>query len=197
LIVAVSVLAADHVAKLGAAWLEPSAYTNNPAPMVYDGAPLVPIVALLIPSRVTAVLLGLFLGGGASNVADVYLWPGGVPDFIPVGDWVANPADFAIFGGVSALMAWPVWKLFQIARRQYPERPGRAEEGGHGRERFSTPTFRQEAFAHEQREGSAAPIARRDDRGLNRLTDPSDKGCRSPVVSPRPPLPVPTPTDCG
>jgi hypothetical protein len=145
LIVAVSVLAADHAAKLGAAWLEPSAYMHNAAPMVYDWALLVPTVALLIPARVTAALLGLFLGGGASNVADVYLWPGGVPDFIPVGDWVANPADFAIFGGLSALMAWPVWKLFQIARRQYPERPGGADEGGRGRESFPTPTFRQEA----------------------------------------------------
>jgi Signal peptidase (SPase) II len=145
LIVAISVLAVDHAAKLGAAWLEPSAYMHNSAPMVYDWALLVPTIALLIPSRVTAVLLGLFLGGGASNVADVYLWPGGVPDFIPVGDWVSNPADFAIFGGVAALMAWPVWKLFQIARRQYPERPGRAEEEGYdGRERFPTPTFRQD-----------------------------------------------------
>jgi hypothetical protein len=122
LLVAIAVTAADHAAKLAAAWLEPAAYMHNPAPMVYDWAMLVPAVALLLPSRVTAVLLGLYLGGSASNVADVYLWPGGVPDFIPVGDWVANPADFAIFGGVGALMAWPVWKLFQIARRQYPER---------------------------------------------------------------------------
>ena len=123
MIVAIAVLVADHAAKLGAAWLEPAVFMHNPAPMVYDWAPLVPLVALLVPSRVTAVLLGLFLGGSASNVADVYLWPGGVPDFIPVGDWVANPADFAIYGAVVALMAWPVCKLFQIARRQYPERP--------------------------------------------------------------------------
>jgi Signal peptidase (SPase) II len=160
LVVAVSVLAADHAAKLGAAWLEPSAYMHNPSPMVYDWAILVPTVALLIPSRVTAVLLGLFLGGGASNVADVYLWPGGVPDFIPVGDWVANPADFAIFGGVLALLAWPVWKLFQIARRQYPERPGRAQAGGNdGRAGFPTPTFRPEALPMGSQEEAGHPQA--------------------------------------
>lgn len=159
MIVAVSVLAADHAAKLGAAWLEPSAYMHNPSPMVYDWAILVPTVVLLIPSRVTAVLLGLFLGGGASNVADVYLWPGGVPDFIPVGDWVANPADFAIYGAVLALMGWPVWKLFEIARRQYPERPGRAEAVGHGRERLPTPPFRQEALVMSSQEEAEHPQA--------------------------------------
>jgi Signal peptidase (SPase) II len=65
-------------------------------------------------------LFALVLGGTASNVIDVYLWPGGVPDFIPMGDWVWNPADFAIYGAILALMAWPVWKLFRIARRHYP-----------------------------------------------------------------------------
>jgi hypothetical protein len=132
-LVAVAVVAVDHLAKFGAAWLEPAGYLQNPEPMVYDWAMLVPLVALLVPVRLTAALLGLFLGGSGSNVADVYLWPGGVPDFIPVGDWLINPADVAIFSGISALMAWPVWKLFQIARRQYPERPSSSAEAGQER----------------------------------------------------------------
>lgn len=36
-----------------------------------------------------------------------------------------NPADFAIYGAGFALgfavVGWPTWKLFRIARRRYPE----------------------------------------------------------------------------
>lgn len=121
-VAALVVLVGDHAAKLGAAWAEPSPYLHNPAPIAYEWAMLVPALALLVPSRETAVLFGLLLGGGVSNATDVYLWPGGVPDFLPVGQWVANPADVVIFASAIALMAWPLWKLFQIARREYPER---------------------------------------------------------------------------
>ena len=121
LLIALAVLALDHAAKLGAAWLEPASYMHNPAPMEYAWVMLVPALALLFPSRVAAGLFAVVLGGAASNIVDVYAWPGGVPDFIPMGDWVWNPADFAIYGGWFALLGWPVWKLFRIARRKYPE----------------------------------------------------------------------------
>jgi hypothetical protein len=120
--IALAVVLVDHVAKLGAAWVEPEYYMHNPAPMDYDWVMLVPFLALLFPSRVVAGLFAVLLGGAVSNVIDVYLWPGGVPDFIPMGDWIWNPADFAIYGATFALMGWPVWKLFQVARRKYPER---------------------------------------------------------------------------
>jgi hypothetical protein len=121
-VVAGGVIVVDHAAKLGAAWIEPADYVHNPTPMDYDPVLLIPAVALLFPSRVAAVLFGAWLGGGASNVIDVYLWPGGVPDFIPLGDWIWNPADFAIYGAGVALVYAPVWGLFRIARRRYPER---------------------------------------------------------------------------
>lgn len=121
LLIALAVLALDHAAKLGAAWLEPANYMHNPAPMQYLWVMLLPALALLFPSRVMAALFAVWLGGSASNVIDIYVWPGGVPDFIPMGDWVWNPADFAIYGGAFALLGWPVWKLFRIARRKYPE----------------------------------------------------------------------------
>jgi hypothetical protein len=121
LLIALAVVLVDHAAKLGAAWLEPDYYMHNPAPMDYDWVMLVPLLALLFRSRIAAALFALMLGGAASNAIDVYLWPGGVPDFIPLGDWIYNPADFAIYGGTFALMGWPVWVLFRIARRKYPE----------------------------------------------------------------------------
>ena len=121
LLVALTVIVLDHAAKLGAAWLEPVDYMHNPAPMAYFWVMLLPALALLFPSRVMAGLFAVWLGGSASNVIDVYVWPGGVPDFIPMGDWVWNPADFAIYGGAFALVGWPVWALFRIARRRYPE----------------------------------------------------------------------------
>jgi len=119
--VALTVLALDHAAKLTAAWLEPAYYLHNPAPMEYAWVMLLPALALAFQSRVMTGFFAVWLGGSASNVIDVYVWPGGVPDFIPMGDWVWNPADFAIYGAVFALMGWPVWKLFRIARRKYPE----------------------------------------------------------------------------
>lgn len=129
LFIALTVLALDHAAKLGAAWLEPANYMHNPAPMDYGWVMLVPALALLFPSRVVAALFAILLGGAASNIVDVYVWPGGVPDFIPMGDWVLNPADFAIYGGWFALLGWPVWKLFRIARRKYPEPVSQAVGG--------------------------------------------------------------------
>ena len=129
---AACVIVIDHAAKLGAAWLEPADYMHNPTPMDYDLMMLLPAVALLFPSRPAAVLLGVWAGGGASNVIDVYLWPGGVPDFIPMGDWVWNPADFAIYGGGFALLASPVWGLFRIARRKYPGADGTASSAEPG-----------------------------------------------------------------
>jgi hypothetical protein len=126
LLLAVVVIVVDHVAKLGAAGLQPAQYMHNPAPFVYDWVLLLPFALLLIPSRLVAVLFGIWLGGSVSNTIDVYAWPGGVPDFIPLGDWIWNPADFAIYGagiplGLS-VVCWPLWKLFRIARRRYPER---------------------------------------------------------------------------
>jgi hypothetical protein len=127
LLLAVVVIVVDHVAKLGAAGLQPAEYIHNPAPFVYDWVLLLPFALLLIPSRFVAVLFGIWLGGSVSNTIDVYAWPGGVPDFIPMGDWIWNPADFAIYGagiplGLS-VVCWPLWRLFRIARRRYPERP--------------------------------------------------------------------------
>ena len=119
--VALAVVVVDHAAKLGAAWLEPASYTHNAAPMEYDWVLLLPALALLFGTRVMTCLFALWLGGGASNVIDVYVWPGGVPDFIPIGGWIWNPADFAIIGAAFALLAWPFWRLFLLARRKYPE----------------------------------------------------------------------------
>jgi hypothetical protein len=130
LLVALAVIAVDHVAKLGAAGLQPADYIHNPSPLVYDWVMALPFLLLLIPSRVLAVLVAVGLGGAVSNTIDVYVWPGGVPDFILIGDWIWNPADFAIYGSsISlglALVGWPVWKLFRIACRRYPE-PAPAE----------------------------------------------------------------------
>ena len=127
LFLAFVVIVVDHVAKLGAAGLQPANYIHNPTPFVRDWVLVLPIALLLIPSRSVAVLFGVWLGGSVSNTIDVYAWPGGVPDFIPLGDWIWNPADFAIYGagiplGLSVL-CWPMWRLFRIARRRYPERP--------------------------------------------------------------------------
>ena len=127
LFLAVVVIVVDHVAKLGAAGLQPADYIHNSAPFVWDWVLVLPVALLLIPSRFVAVLFGIWLGGSGSNTIDVYAWPGGVPDFIPLGDWIWNPADFAIYGagiplGLSVL-CWPMWRLFQIAGRRYPERP--------------------------------------------------------------------------
>jgi hypothetical protein len=121
LLIALTIVLIDHVAKLGAAWLEPAYYMHNPAPMDYGWVMLLPLLGLFFPSRIIAGLCAVLLGGGASNAIDTYLWPGGVPDFIPMGGWIWNPADFAIYGATFALMGWPVWKLFKIARRNYPE----------------------------------------------------------------------------
>jgi hypothetical protein len=120
LYLALAVVTVDHAAKLVAAWLEPAGYVHNPAPIDYEWAMLVPALVLVFPSRVAAALFAVLLGGAASNLIDVYAWPGGVPDFIPLGEWMWNPADFAIYGAIFALMAWPVWVLFQIARRHHP-----------------------------------------------------------------------------
>jgi lipoprotein signal peptidase len=126
LLLAAVVIAVDHVAKLGAAGLQPDQYMHNPAPFIFDWVLVLPFALLLIPSRFLAVLLGVWFGGSASNTIDVYVWPGGVPDFIPMGDWVWNPADFAIYGAgiplLFAVVAWPTWRLFRIARRRYPDR---------------------------------------------------------------------------
>jgi lipoprotein signal peptidase len=135
LIVALVVIAIDHVAKLAAAGLQPADYLHNPNPFVYDWVLLLPFALLLIPSRLIAVLLAVWFGGSASNTIDLYVWPGGVPDFIPMGDWVWNPADFAIYGAGIPLMLsvvlWPTWKLFCIARRTYPEPlPAERPSGG-------------------------------------------------------------------
>ena len=127
LFLAFVVIVVDHVAKLGAAGLQPPNYIHNPTPFVWDWVLVLPFALLVIPSRFVAVLFGVWLGGSVSNTIDVYAWPGGVPDFIPLGDWIWNPADFAIYGagiplGLSVL-CWPMWRLFRIARRRYPERP--------------------------------------------------------------------------
>ena len=51
----------------------------------------------------------LLAAGVLANGVSSYLWPRGVPDFIPSGDWVFNVADFEIFfgivGGILALIA--------------------------------------------------------------------------------------------
>ena len=43
-----------------------------------------------------------------------------------MGDWVWNPADFAIYGAgiplLFSVVGWPMWRLFRIARRRYPDR---------------------------------------------------------------------------
>jgi hypothetical protein len=50
----------------------------------------------------------LLVAGVLGNGISSYLWPPGVPDFIPTGKWVSNVADFEIFvgagGGIAALM---------------------------------------------------------------------------------------------
>jgi lipoprotein signal peptidase len=155
LLVAVLVIVVDHAAKLAAAGLQPADYLHNPSPFVYDWVLLLPFALLLIPSRLIAVLLAVWFGGSASNTIDLYVWPGGVPDFIPMGDWVWNPADFAIYGAGIPLMLsvvlWPTWKLFCIARRKYPEPlpaagpSGRSSHGVLDREElpFETEVLRQ------------------------------------------------------
>jgi hypothetical protein len=135
LVVALAVIVVDHAAKLAAAGLQPADYLHNPSPFVYDWVLLLPFTLLLIPSRLVAVLLAVWFGGSASNTIDLYVWPGGVPDFIPMGDWVWNPADFAIYGAGIPLMLsvvlWPTWKLVCIARRKHPS-PLPAERPSHG-----------------------------------------------------------------
>ena len=123
---ALAVIIIDHAAKLAAAGLQPADYTHNPTPFDYDWVLLLPLVVVLYPSRLLAVLLGLWVGGSASNAIDTHVWPGGVPDFIEMGDRIMNPADFAILAGAVVLgvmiVGWPLVQLFLIARRRYPER---------------------------------------------------------------------------
>jgi hypothetical protein len=168
LLLAVVVIVVDHIAKLGAAGLQPAHYIHNPAPFVWGWVLVLPFALLLIPSRFVAVVFGVWLGGSASNTIDIYAWPGGVPDFIPMGDWIWNPADFAIYGagiplGLS-VVCWPMWRLFQIARRRYPERPpAESPSGGpsHGVVDSQELPFETEAVRQSLRERlHAEPLGR-------------------------------------
>jgi hypothetical protein len=168
LFLAFAVIVVDHVAKLGAAGLHPANYIHNPTPFAWDWVLVLPFALLLIPSRLVAVLFGVWLGGSVSNTIDVYAWPGGVPDFIPLGDWIWNPADFAIYGagiplGLSVL-CWPMWRLFRIARRRYLERPpaeGQSRGLSHGVLNRQELPFETEALRQTLRERlHAEPLGR-------------------------------------
>jgi lipoprotein signal peptidase len=122
-LVALCAFTVDQGAKLVAAALHPHWYVLNPKPHVGWWIPLAMALAVcLLPGLRYAAAGGLWVGGAAGNVLDVYVWPGGVPDFIhtpwPHGIW--NLADAFILLGAIALGAliapWPLVALFRRRR---------------------------------------------------------------------------------
>ena len=105
-VIAAGAIVLDHLTKAAAAIVEPDTYLLNPdATNAVWIVPALLAVGAAVPWRPVAWAAGLAAGGGASNMIDVYLWPGGVPDFIPMhaessflpgDDYVGNVADVFI-----------------------------------------------------------------------------------------------------
>ena len=111
----------DHLTKLAAAVVEPSPYVHNDSPGNAGSYGILALIALAIavlPFRPLTVAAALLLGGGLSNGIDVYLWPGGVPDFIEMpGHEIWNVADLLLTaGGILFVVSLPAWLARRIWR---------------------------------------------------------------------------------
>jgi lipoprotein signal peptidase len=122
LLVAAGAFAVDQGSKLAAAALRPQWYVHHAKPHAGWWIPLAMALAIcLLPALRFAAAGGLWVGGAAGNVLDVYAWPGGVPDFIhtpwPHGVW--NLADLFILAGAILLGAFVLpWPLVALRRRR-------------------------------------------------------------------------------
>lgn len=130
MLVAVPVFAIDQISKLVAAAVRPDTYVLNPTSLSvwWDLAVVsVTVAVLLVPFRLLAIALGLWLGGAAGNLLDAHVWPGGVPDFMRVGalGGTFNLADVFIAAGATGmgllLVVW-VW-VSASARGRRPLAP--------------------------------------------------------------------------
>jgi lipoprotein signal peptidase len=114
--------ALDQISKLVAAALDPRWYVHNPKPHAGWWIPIAMALAVcLLPGRRFAAAGGLWVGGAAGNVLDLYVWPGGVPDFIhtpwPHGIW--NLADLFILSGAVLLAGLILpWPFLALRRRR-------------------------------------------------------------------------------
>ena len=71
------------------------------------------LVACILPTRVVALAAGVALGGAFGNLASLHVWSelGGSPDFIRFGDGsTGNVADIFLFvGGLSTVVGALLW----------------------------------------------------------------------------------------
>jgi hypothetical protein len=137
MLVAVPAFAIDQISKLVAAAVRPDTYVLNPTSLSvwWDLAViLVAVAVLLVPFRLLAIAVGLWLGGAAGNLLDAHVWPGGVPDFIRVGALrgTFNLADvFIAAGAVGMGLLLVVWVWFSAsARRRLGSTPATGRDVG-------------------------------------------------------------------
>jgi len=120
--VAAVFFAVDQISKLAATALDPRWYVQNPKPHAGWWIPLAMALAVcLLPGLRFAAAGGVWVGGAAGNVLDLYVWPGGVPDFIrtpwPHGIW--NLADvFILLGAVLLACLIVPWPFVALRRRR-------------------------------------------------------------------------------
>jgi lipoprotein signal peptidase len=76
------------------------------------------VVSLVGPVS-TRVAGALLLGAAAANIADSHLWPGGVPDYIPLGASIWNLADLVIEAVAIAIPLLVVLHGGRAIRRRY------------------------------------------------------------------------------
>ena len=147
MLVAVPAFALDQISKLVAAAVRPDNYVLNTTSLsIWWDLAVVSVAAavLLVPLRLLAIAVGLWLGGAAGNLLDAHVWPGGVPDFIRVGGLrgTFNLADvFIAIGAVGIgvlLLVWVWVSAFAPTRtglgkvEREAERPLQLDHSGDG-----------------------------------------------------------------
>jgi lipoprotein signal peptidase len=111
--------------------INPSTYTHNQHVDFFWWLLLIEVcIGAAIPFRPIRICVALTVGGGLSNIADYYVWPGGIPDYIRVawidGTW--NVADACIWVGAIGLgliiLTWGVcaFARWVIGHHQFDER---------------------------------------------------------------------------
>ena len=110
----------DQSSKLVARTFELGASAQNDSHPIHWWwvLPIFGLVAALAPSRRVAIFSSLFLGGFLGNLVDQHFWPGGIPDFISVGDFSWNLADICILSGLALLLLSPFVRLGEALFRR-------------------------------------------------------------------------------